>query len=200
MHKAVRECREVLSVKALSVAASNPRICRASLPLHHRQPLFAIAQPIVPNPTTFRCRDSSPFASQVYFVPFPPGRFRGPRCQRPPPSLSSLSERIHGLRTEICLCKRRTRIRRHNGGLNTFRSVVRLSAGAQNVSDSPHSPLFPSDAPYVICAPSVLVDHPCSPPPAYTKILRMVRDSSVNQLYPNVPRVHITHRVPRSRS
>jgi len=35
MSKAVQEFREVLSIKASSVTASNPRIHRALLPLHH---------------------------------------------------------------------------------------------------------------------------------------------------------------------
>ena len=125
---------------------------------------------------------------------------RGTRCKRRPPSFNSLSGRIHGLRTEICLCKRKTMIRHHSDGSTTSRSVVRLSARTRHFSDPPHSPQFRSDASHATCAPSILVDHPCSPPPTYTKILRMVRYPPAHQLYPNVPRVHITHSVPRPRS
>jgi len=111
-------------------------------------------------------------------------------------SFRSLSGRIPGLRKEICLCKRKMRIHPQRGGLTTFPSAVRFSSSTRGASEPLRLQPFHSNASDIACTPSVLADHPHLSPHTYTKILRMVRYPPANQLYPNVPRVHITHCVP----
>lgn len=161
---------------------------------------------ILPDSSTLCDQASALLAPRLSSVSFPQGLcVRGTRWRLPPRSFSFLWGRTHGLWGWIRLWKRRMRIHHQRGGFTTSLSVVSFPSGTRDVrppglQDSRHLATFYSDASDAARTPSVMVDYPYPSSPTHVKILRVVRYSPVNHLYPNVSRLYIAHCVPCPRS